>query len=821
MTSMTYPLKRLLAFGMAVLMPSFGLLAPPQDWCGSDILRVGITTMWIQYSAARIAADFLYIFLALAMRAAALIEAFRAQLLAIVAGDGSAFNTLPGAGLVGLLFGYLGPIYFVFAFVALSLYALTLFATIFVPIEVTSLKRLLLVSFLAAYLTGTGAELLRTYDGAREAVSQAVFDSAFQLGLATGAVGPITCSLTPGDPHFCTSLRLAMSYINATPADLDSWSVPPGFRNTFFVIPTDTPPVEIAPAEVLAWSCERTQYFEALMTNTQSGIATILTAYTFGGLAVVEELTKVAVSVATFIVFAGLAFVVAPAVFRAFARPLTAMGFAAFQLVLISMIVSGIMGVVVGLVVVSSANPVAFAAAGLIASILFWGLFRQVSVLAFETVKNTFTSVAGLASLFDVQPRAQAIAEAFGTTSQVRPLGDLAREQVESAKRTVVDPFVHAVERFADRQAGAMALGAGGAAVGGVAGALAGGPLFGLAGASVGGVVGAKVGETIGFTETRERAAGFAEGYRTTPAWAKAAVGQTAAVMGGVAGALDPKNASGAAERVFKAGVSGATSGAALGANIPVVGPLTGGLLGALAAAGAEAIGRGDDLATIQSIARQIQDAAIAIALAQQQFKAKQGTPPGPTTQGAPHAAPGATAATGQGVNAGAGPHANGTPTHAMTALGATAQGSAGSPSSSPHARPQADTEPWTVEVSEDDLTRAQAYDRDFGALVRSSYGALEGGERPSSGWEGASNSGYGGVVDEVISRAALQMGLPAAAMTAVLGLVSNGQLAMARNLVRTATSDTSLSDADIDEFIQRVEIFARWVERQKRATRE
>ena len=156
-----------------------------------------------------------------------------------------------------------------------------------------------------------------------------------------------------------------------------------------------------------------------------------------------------------------------------------------------------------------------------------------------------------------------------------------------------------------------------------------------------------------------------------------------------------------------------------------------------------------------------------------------------------------------------------------MTALGATAQGSAGSPSSSPHARPQADTEPWTVEVSEDDLTRAQAYDRDFGALVRSSYGALEGGERPSSGWEGASNSGYGGVVDEVISRAALQMGLPAAAMTAVLGLVSNGQLAMARNLVRTATSDTSLSDADIDEFIQRVEIFARWVERQKRASRE
>ena len=244
---MTYPFKRLLAFGAAVLMPSFGLLAPPHDWCTGDLLRVGITTMWIQYSVTRIIADFLYIFLALAMRAAALIEAFRAQLLAIVAGDGSALNTLPGAGLVGLLFGYLGPIYFVFAFIALSLYALTLFATIFVPIQVTSLKRLLLVSFLAAYLTGTGAELLRTYDGAREAVSQAVFNSAFALGLATGGAGPVSCSLTPGDPNFCTSLRLAMSYINATPADLDSWALPPGFRNTFFVIPTDTPPVEIAP----------------------------------------------------------------------------------------------------------------------------------------------------------------------------------------------------------------------------------------------------------------------------------------------------------------------------------------------------------------------------------------------------------------------------------------------------------------------------------------------------------------------------------------------------------------------------------------------
>lgn len=817
---MTYPLKRLLAFGMAVLMPSFGLLAPPQDWCTGDLLRVGITTMWIQYSAARIVADFLYIFLALALRAAALVEAFRAQLLAIVAGDGSAFNTLPGAGLVGLLFGYLGPIYFVFAFIALSLYALTLFATIFVPIEVTSLKRLLLVSFLAAYLTGTGAELLRTYDGAREVVSQAVFDSAFQLGLATGSVGAISCSLTPGDPNFCTSLRLAMSYINATPADLDTWSVPPGFRNTFFVIPTDTPPVEIAPAEVLAWSCERTQYFEALMTNTQAGIATILTAYTFGGLAVVEELTKVAVSVATFIVFAGLAFVVAPAVFRAFARPLTAMGFAAFQLVLISMIVSGIMGVVVGLVVVSSANPVAFAAAGLIASILFWGLFQQVSTLAFETVKNTFASVAGLASMFDVQPRAQAIAEAFGTTSQVRNLGDLAREQVEGVKRSVVDPFVHAVERFADRQAGALALGAGGAAVGGVAGAIAGGPLVGLAGASVGGVMGAQVGQAMGFSEARERAAGFAEGYRTTPAWAKAAVGQTAAVMGGMAGAMDPKNATGAAERVFKAGVSGATSGAALGANIPVVGPLTGGLLGAMAAAGAEAIGRGDDLATIQSIARQIQDAAIAIALAQQQFKAKQG-PPGATsgTPNVPNGAPGGGANTA--ASHAASQAANGTTAGAMTVMGATAQGSSGGHSSSQRTGAQADTEPWTVEVSEDDLSRAQAYDRDYGALVRSSYGALEGGERPSSGWEGASNSGYGGVVDEVISRAALQIGLPAAAMTAVLGLVSNGQLDMARNLVRAATSDKSLSDADIDAFIQRVEIFARWVERQKRTSRD
>ncbi len=156
-----------------------------------------------------------------------------------------------------------------------------------------------------------------------------------------------------------------------------------------------------------------------------------------------------------------------------------------------------------------------------------------------------------------------------------------------------------------------------------------------------------------------------------------------------------------------------------------------------------------------------------------------------------------------------------------MTVMGATAQGSSGGHSSSQRTGAQADTEPWTVEVSEDDLSRAQAYDRDYGALVRSSYGALEGGERPSSGWEGASNSGYGGVVDEVISRAALQIGLPAAAMTAVLGLVSNGQLDMARNLVRAATSDKSLSDADIDAFIQRVEIFARWVERQKRTSRD
>ena len=44
----------------------------------------------------------------------------------------------------------------------------------------------------------------------------------------------------------------------------------------------------------------------------------------------------------------------------------------------------------------------------------------------------------------------------------------------------------------------------------------------------------------------------------------------------------------------------------------------------------------------------------------------------------------------------------------------------------------------------------------------------------------------------------------PAAAMTAVLGLVSNGKLDMARNLVRAATSDKSLLDADIDAFIQR-----------------
>jgi hypothetical protein len=298
-------------------------------------------------------------------------------------------NVLPNAGaaLLGHLFEQMGPIWTVALFAALVGAAVMMAGRFLFTTQLTSIERFVLVTILAGYLMANGSIAVQWYSFFRKSLGFITYQAAYEAIQASGLNivpnGPPVepnCGLSRDDPErsLCTGYEFALSYLDSPEEQIFTFRMSPQFEQRYF-------PVRASDFPTLPASRRQQLLDDMLQSPLVAGSGLPLSI-----MALLEELVRLLLGLATLALFSGLAVALVFGAFLPIGDVLTTLLQRLTQLLIATAVVELIMGLFAGFLWLTQVNAALYLGAGLLALVADAVLLMQSGTLVLRTVDQSF-----------------------------------------------------------------------------------------------------------------------------------------------------------------------------------------------------------------------------------------------------------------------------------------------------------------------------------------------------------------------------------------------------------------------------------------------
>jgi hypothetical protein len=295
-------------------------------------------------------------------------------------------NVLPNAGatVLGHVFEAMGPIWTVALFAALVGAAVMMAGRFLFTTQLTTVERFIVVTLLAGYLMANGTIAVQWYNFFRKGLGRITYQAAYDAIQSSGANivpdGPPVepnCGLSQDDPErdLCTGYEFALSYQGfSDESQIFTFRMSPQFQQQYF-------PVRVADFPAQPAMVRQALLDAALPTSLIAGSGLPLSI-----MALIEELTRLVLGLATIALFSGLAVALIFGAFIPIGDILTRVLERLVQLLVATAVVELVMGLFGGFLWLAQVNAALYLGVGLLALIVDLVMLFQSSALALRAV---------------------------------------------------------------------------------------------------------------------------------------------------------------------------------------------------------------------------------------------------------------------------------------------------------------------------------------------------------------------------------------------------------------------------------------------------